>query len=225
MAPKNVVFYDKNWKEIGSRTSLQELLTKQTKISRNFLLHPQDISLASVSQRMSWYSGRETAIPEDTAYCLLGLFGVNMPLLYGEGQERAFRRLQAEIMKYSDDQSLFAWKSDTEQAEGSGLLAASLHWFQGSGEYAHQPDRKNQNPYQMTNKGISIHLHLQQYQGQHVASIDCPDRAHHFLGVYLDRNSPDTQQYHRVRTNGLCIVRKTGRGNIHNIFVKPPINI
>jgi len=57
---------------------------------------------------MSWFSERETTVPEDTAYCLLSLFGVNMLLLYKEGKERAFRRLQEEIMKYFDDHSLFA---------------------------------------------------------------------------------------------------------------------
>ena len=42
------------------------------------------------------------------AYCLLGIFDINMALLYGEGK-KAFLRLQEEIMKVSEDQSLFAW--------------------------------------------------------------------------------------------------------------------
>jgi len=40
---------------------------------------------------------------EDQAYCLLGVFGLHMPLLYGEA-ENAFRRLQEEIIKVSYDQ-------------------------------------------------------------------------------------------------------------------------
>jgi Heterokaryon incompatibility protein (HET) len=225
VAPKNVIFYDKNWKKIGDKTSLKSVLTKRTNISENFLLHLKDISLASVSQRMSWFSGRETTVPEDTAYCLLGLFGVNMSLLYGEGLERAFRRLQEEIMRYSDDHSLFAWRSDTGPAKGSGLLAASPHWFRASGEYEHKQDRENQKPYQMTNKGICIPLRLQQYQGHYIASIDCPHGAHHFLGVYFERDSPDTEQYHRIKTDEWCIVQNTGRGNIQNVYVKPPMEI
>jgi len=58
---------------------------------------------------MSWAAFRETTRPEDIAYCLMGIFGVNMPLLYGEGEEKAFLRLQEEILKDSDDQSLLAW--------------------------------------------------------------------------------------------------------------------
>lgn len=48
--------------------------------------------------------------PDDNAYCLMGLFEVNMPMLYDEG-ERAFIRWQEEIMRYSDDQLIFAWRS------------------------------------------------------------------------------------------------------------------
>jgi hypothetical protein len=57
---------------------------------------------------MSWASKRITTRKEDIAYCLLGLFGIHMPLLYGEG-DRAFIRLEEEILKQSSDQSLFAW--------------------------------------------------------------------------------------------------------------------
>ena len=61
-----------------------------------------------------------TTHTEDVAYCLMGLFGVNMPLLYGEG-DRAFLRLQEEIIKYNDDQTMFAWSMSKKNF--SGLLA------------------------------------------------------------------------------------------------------
>jgi hypothetical protein len=57
---------------------------------------------------MTWVSRRKTTRTEDLAYCLLGIFDISMPLLYGEG-DKAFFRLQEEIMKTSGDQSLFAW--------------------------------------------------------------------------------------------------------------------
>lgn len=68
-----------------------------------------DISNASVAQRMSWASRRSTSKPEDIPYCLLGIFDLNMSLLYGEGSLKAFRRLQELIIRDSDDQSIFAW--------------------------------------------------------------------------------------------------------------------
>ena len=58
---------------------------------------------------MSWAAGRSTTRTEDTAYCLLGIFDVHMPLLYGEDR-KAFRRLQEEIIRSIPDMSIFAWK-------------------------------------------------------------------------------------------------------------------
>lgn len=65
---------------------------------------------ASVAQKMSWAASRETTREEDTAYCLMWIFNVNMPMLYGEGT-RAFQRLQEEILRTVDDQTIFAWRS------------------------------------------------------------------------------------------------------------------
>jgi ankyrin repeat protein len=72
------------------------------------------------------HSGGRT---EDVAYCLLGLFGIYMPMLYGEG-ERAFIRLQEEIMRVSDDHSIFAWRSAEDHG---GILASSPAAFTDSG--------------------------------------------------------------------------------------------
>ena len=57
---------------------------------------------------MSWAAERKTTRIEDEAYCLFGLFGINLPTLYGEGKN-AFYRLQEEIMRTHIDTSLFAW--------------------------------------------------------------------------------------------------------------------
>jgi len=109
LAPKNVIFSDGNWHRIGDKHDFYEPLFATTGIGRVFLMGWDLISSASVAQRMSWASKRVTTRPEDMAYSLLGIFSVNMPLLYGKGH-RAFIRLQEEIMKVSDDQSIFAWK-------------------------------------------------------------------------------------------------------------------
>jgi hypothetical protein len=71
---------------------------------------------------MSWMAGRKTTREEDIAYCLLGIFDINMPLLYGEGSN-AFKRLQEEIIKQSTDHSLFAW----QWPQDSGSMAGRRH--------------------------------------------------------------------------------------------------
>ena len=67
---------------------------------------------------------------EDRAYLLMGLLDVNMPMLYGEGK-KAFHRLQLEIIRASNDQSIFAW--DCYGRTGS-TLAADPSDFHGCGE-------------------------------------------------------------------------------------------
>ncbi|KAI8964420.1 hypothetical protein F5Y11DRAFT_363999 [Daldinia sp. FL1419] len=85
-------------------------------------------SALSVVTRMSWAANRQTTRLEDEAYCLLGIFKVNMPILDGEGRN-AFRRLQEEIIKTHWDHSIFAW--DLEKADS--LLAPSVSAFSKSG--------------------------------------------------------------------------------------------
>ena len=108
IAPRSMEFYDLDWNRIGNKEALAQQLCDITGISESVLLGTRHIRAFSLAMIMSWASSRVTTRDEDIAYCLLGLFNINMPLLYGEGQ-RAFVRLQEEIMKQFADQSLFAW--------------------------------------------------------------------------------------------------------------------
>jgi hypothetical protein len=107
IAPEVVESYNNSWVEIGTRFNLQQQLTDITGISRS-VLQGEDPSKHTVAVRMSWATRRQTSREEDAAYCLLGIFGVNMPLLYGEGAH-ALRRLQEEILRIDEDYTLFAW--------------------------------------------------------------------------------------------------------------------
>src|SRR5450756_1783726 len=115
---------------------------------------------------MSWASRRSTTRSEDVAYCLMGLFDVNMPLLYGEGA-KAFIRLQEEILKRSNDHSLFAWASsnagDTSRGPWAfvGFLASDPSDFEHSNHYVHCSDLYRfglMRPYSMTNMGLCMEL-------------------------------------------------------------------
>jgi len=84
---------------------------------------------------MSWAGKRVATRVEDQAYCLLGLFGISMPMLYGEG-EKAFIRLQEEIMKDYNDEALFAWRDENADREKrTGLLATSPSMFKDSSNF------------------------------------------------------------------------------------------
>lgn len=128
LAPSQVVFFTKDWMPLGTKSALIQDLMVITRITASALIFGVDDSSGSIAQKMSWAVGRETTREEDRAYSLLGLFGVNMPLLYGEGP-RAFRRLQEEILKTANDHSIFAWQ---RKSTNTGLLASSPDEFEHS---------------------------------------------------------------------------------------------
>lgn len=107
IATSNVSFYTETWCSVGTRETLHGIVAKATGIEADYLNHTLPLSSASVAKRMSWAAKRQTTRPEDIAYCLMGIFSVNMPMLYGEGA-KAYQRLQEEISKISDDESIFA---------------------------------------------------------------------------------------------------------------------
>lgn len=153
LAPDVVEFFDVIWEFFGEKHYMISLLTHVTKIERRFF---DDAQTASVAQKFSWAANRETTRVEDIAYCLLGLFDINMPLLYGEG-EKAYKRLQLEILRSSDDESIFAWTDKSLWA--SGMLATSPSNFADSGRIV--PLRHltlYRSPYQMTHQGLQIEL-------------------------------------------------------------------
>ena len=156
LAPWNVIFHDKDWRKFGSRESLSEQISLVTGIQSGHLSH---MNWASAAQKMSWASGRRTRRVEDMAYSLMGIFGVNMPLLYGEG-EKAFIRLQHEIIKTTDDESIFAWTDD--ELILSGIFAQSPKAFARSGKVVRiidgDPLYVRRTPYAMTNRGLAIEI-------------------------------------------------------------------
>ena len=96
IAPASVDFFSKEGVLLGNKASLEQDICEITGIPAS-ALRGDPLSNFSVAERMSWASKRQTYRQEDVAYSLLGLFGIYLPLIYGEGKEHAFRRLTKEI--------------------------------------------------------------------------------------------------------------------------------
>ena len=111
LAPRTIKFFDSGWNVIGMKAELVNHIAERSGIDAGFIEERIPLEQASVAEKMSWVSRRQTTREEDMAYCLLGIFDVNMPLLYGEGK-KAFMRLQLEIIRKSDDESIFAWRRE-----------------------------------------------------------------------------------------------------------------
>ncbi|KAK4455260.1 heterokaryon incompatibility protein-domain-containing protein [Podospora aff. communis PSN243] len=159
LGPSQLLFYDSTWAELGLREHLSSAVSEITNIDESFLSRPSSedinnlLARASIAERMSWASRRSTSREEDGAYCLLGIFGINIPLLYGEGP-RAFLRLQEEIIKRSNDQSIFA----PEPGHVAGLLASSPACISQSADIVPRPTGDSTSIYTITNKGLHINL-------------------------------------------------------------------
>lgn len=128
------------------------------KVPTGRLRHAETIFYSSLAERMSWAADRNTTRREDKAYCLMGIFKVNMPLLYGEG-DMAFVRLQEEIIQHANDQSIFCWSWDdgVQASQWSSLLAPVPSVFKYAGRFRPTEfyDAVPQ-PYHLSNAGLSI---------------------------------------------------------------------
>lgn len=135
-------------------TDLITHISDLTRIQPHYLYHPNRVHQASIARRMSWAADRQTTRIEDQAYCLLGLFAANMPLLYGE-QSAAFRRLQEELIRRSSDQSVFAWTAPETETTDSGMLAPSAEYFRHSGDVVNRSVQLSF-PYAISNRGLEM---------------------------------------------------------------------
>ncbi|KAJ3554490.1 hypothetical protein NPX13_g10598 [Xylaria arbuscula] len=138
LAPDDIVFYDAEWRPVGSKESLVAEIAEITRIEQSCIQDKRKIPQYSVSQRMSWAAFRRTTRMEDEAYCLLGIFSINMPLLYGEGR-MAFRRLQEEIIKRSSDMTIFFWDWPESDVDAIDADHQSSNELQLSSLFAEAP--------------------------------------------------------------------------------------
>jgi hypothetical protein len=133
LAPRNLVFVDRYWRECDLTGNWSETVCGITGIPTDYLSRGNELTNlweVRVARRMAWAASRKTTRIEDSAYSLLGLFDVYMPMLYGEGQ-RAFQRLQEEIMNVYEDSSILAWSGiDTDRGFAPNGLAQSPAHFQ-----------------------------------------------------------------------------------------------
>ena len=158
IAPEHATFYSHDWIYIDTKRNLAQTIGKITGIDIAVLDKRADYLDCTVGRRMSWASSRQTTRLEDEAYCLLGLFGINMPLQYGEGAE-AFIRLQEEIVKQSnDDETIFAW--DGVPSIGYGLFAPGTRNFKDAARICRDEHSQPRRHYYTNRRGFRIECQM-----------------------------------------------------------------
>lgn len=199
LGPEELDFYDQEWKFRGSKKTLRHELANITGIDTDILEDSELLPTIPVGRRMSWAAHRKTTRVEDIAYCLFGIFGVNMPMIYGEGKN-SFLRLQEEIAKSTNDLTLFAWTSQNESGvdrrpthssqQGKdlrGILAQSPSEFVDCGRVRILRDRVAPvKEFAMTNNGLRIETVLgSSPDKEYVFALDCVNESNRKLGIYL----------------------------------------
>jgi len=179
IAPRRVEFYDYRWNIIGEKQDLVDQLWSRTGIPPDVLINKVTPRSCCIAQRMSWAAERKTTRVEDTAYCLMGLFDINMPFIYGE-EEKAFIRLQEEIIKRNADQTIFAWDLDAPPDRvrrdldahpdrlGCGLFATSPAAFKQCGNLARTSGSES---FKIGQFGLEIRLPCLSYSIETYAAI------------------------------------------------------
>lgn len=213
LAPAKVLFFDQHWNFIGQRED-DDIALRISEVTRIQLYDLNSFSQfrPSVAKKLSWASRRHTTRSEDLAYSLLGLFDVQMPLLYGEGGTKAFMRLQLEIIRKTDDKSIFAWdwpRSEQMYAYNwRGLLAPNAVPFEGRGDVIfNEENYDNKFPYEMTNQGLSFRSNAELVQSEgpekFILDLDCTilgtsiPRTRQQCYIVLERSAPNSRIFRR----------------------------
>ena len=190
IAPRNLRFFNKDWQLIGDRKGLARDLRWITGVPEHILADGLEGNRPCAAQIISWAAYRTTTRVEDRAYSLMGLLDVNMPMLYGEGR-KAFHRLQLEVIRSFNDQSIFAWDHRSDVRIGSILADDPMGFGYCSGmtlmnhdEFIEEfpnlssTDADHFDEFPITNRGIKIWMALRRYRNSNTvfkAYLPCWD--------------------------------------------------
>ena len=205
IAPTNLIFFNSRWEKLASKIELVKLISKRTTVDEGALTGAA-LSMYSIAERMCWASARTATRREDIAYSLMGIFDVNMPMMYGEGH-RAFERLQEEILRYSDDETLFAWslpgpRTFKFRPSLTGLLADTPACFWDCQHLKPISMHERTDTFMMTNRGLTGTLQISPAaplggpNDTDVAFLNAsfrrPGQTEQFVGIYLDQKGGRT---------------------------------
>ncbi|KAK4201679.1 hypothetical protein QBC40DRAFT_197740 [Triangularia verruculosa] len=235
LAPQKMIFFGSQWTPLGTRSSMWETIAQATGIPHYILTGIASLQTCSVAQRMSWASRRTTTRPEDMAYCLLGIFDVMITPIYGEGLERAFWRLQEEIMRKTSDDSILAWSLGSLEDEDQQLelravltpvaytpipgnvLAASPAAFKRCGDIVQRPSQNVKTRIRslgMVGGTMPISISLAE------TSTMLPNSPGHILYGYLSCGPSSEPSFRAAIPLALCNITKPG-SETKPVFFRP----
>lgn len=206
-------FYDCKWSFRTEKHEIPEQLASVTLIGIGVLEDPQCLSTIPVGRRTSWAAKRETTRIEDTAYCLMGIFDVNLPMIYGEG-EKAFLRLQEAIAMSNNDLYLFAWMANPNlYGQWHGAFATHPSQFVSCNNLETRQDLFRSHSFSVTNQGIEFqtYLELDEQKGDYLVPLQCTLDGQHEAHEVAIRLIKTARGYVRHEAHEKAIVRRLFR--------------
>lgn len=229
IAPRTLEFFDSEWNFLGEKADLEAPLCEITSIDESVLGDSSRLHTIPVARRMSWASRRQTTRVEDIAYCLLGIFNITMPLLYGEGS-KAFLRLQQQIAMENSDLSIFAWESSHRHDQFSGIFAESPEDFARCSSLK-MPRAKFTSMHEMTITNIGLRLsvaHTATHGNDILLNLNCmrntSEGATEWLAVYLKKfgiTYVRTRPFEIATTSSKTFWRTVSADAAQPIYVQP----
>ena len=221
LAPPQIKFYTKNWTPIRStrdcpndkdNDEILRAVCRTTGIKEHDLRHFSP-GLLNVRDKMVWASKRQTTLEEDVAYCLLGIFDISMPIIYGEGK-RAFRRLMEVIVQDCREWQIFAWAGlhspyaiafpESPRCYGPDFLGQVCASVLDPERPIHRPWDLGYPFYMVTKKGLEIKVLLVEMMLQIARQFD-PSAGPPYERLMLRPALPDQRYFHDVEA--ICDTR------------------
>ncbi|KAK1655587.1 heterokaryon incompatibility protein-domain-containing protein [Colletotrichum phormii] len=220
IAPSEVEFFDSQWGWFSRKADCLDKLEEITGIRRSVLESSSNLRQTPIAVKMSWAASRKTKRVEDRAYSLLGIFNINMSMIYGEGS-KAFRRLQEEISRETNDLSLFAWRGPAQEDAGyqrfRGIFARSPSEFSTCSTLQRSGTKQDsQSEFTLTNKGVRFETKLYKHaQGAYVMYLGFNMRENTPVCIILTRTA---EGFIRSEPWSLIYEHSWSLSRIHNTF-------
>ncbi|KAH6973984.1 HET domain protein [Ilyonectria destructans] len=230
IAPRRVEFYDQQWHFRGTKADISDQLVRITNISDDVLRNPASVYRLSVAQRMAWAARRQSTRAEDIAYCLLGIFDVNMPMMYGEGA-RAFIRLQEAIAAQCNDFSLFAWKASPNESQQMyrGVFAMSPSEFGDSNAIRLMRNAVFNPEFLITNKGLRMNTSIfagqdgAYFLGLNCANSQTSEGSTEEVGIWIQQHGGGV--YSRIRSEEYASLPQGQAAKLGRIFLSRAVSL
>ncbi|KAK1074316.1 hypothetical protein LTR74_001240 [Friedmanniomyces endolithicus] len=191
IAPRVVEFWSRDGHFLGTKESLENLIVEITGVPAS-ALRGASLSNFTTNERLRWAAKRETTRPEDKAYCLLGLFDVFIPPIYGEGTH-AFVRLRDAIGKAQESLSRGPHSPRDRGDAGLPLLTEGL---------AHQECRRE----------LLASLSFEQMDSRHATINDAQRTTCEWILTHPDYVAWNDRETLSLHQGMLWIVGKPGAG-------------